>query len=184
MGIAPMRQRVWLLLALVPTWVGAHPVDEVVQGAYLTLAPGELRLELDITAGSAVTSEIIKSLDENADRYVTTAEAHTYAQRVLEQSTLVLDGVTASWKLENVSVPPYQNLELGGGTIKIYAVAQRSDSGGAHILSYQNRYQPEKSQWTANVFLRPGGGWHYQVTSQQRSNDGRQLIVNYTATQL
>ena len=35
-----------MLLALLPRWAEAHPVDEVVQGAYLTLAPGEVRLEL------------------------------------------------------------------------------------------------------------------------------------------
>ncbi|MFC4640362.1 hypothetical protein [Deinococcus hohokamensis] len=49
-------------------------------------------------------------------------------------------------------------------------------------LSYQNRYQPVKSQWTANVFLQPGRGWQYQITGQGRSNDGRDLTVQYKAT--
>jgi hypothetical protein len=33
----------------------------------------------------------------------------------------------------------------------------------------------------ANVFLQPGEGWQYRVTGQQRSDDGRQLTVHYTA---
>ena len=178
-----MRRRLWLLLALVPAWVGAHPVDEVVQGAYLTLIPGKLRLEVDITPGSAVTAVIINSLDEDGDRLVSTTEARAYAHRVLEQSTLVLDGITTSWTLETVIVPPYRNLELGNDSIRIYAVAKRPDKGGAHSLSYDNRYQPARSQWTANIFLQPGAGWLYQVTGQQRSPDGQHLAVAYTTTQ-
>lgn len=177
-----MRWHAWMLLALFPSWAGAHPVDEVVQGAYLTLVPGALRLELDVTPGVEVVNTILESLDENADQRVTDSEARAYAQGVLEQSAITHDGVAVSWTLENVSVPPHQNLKLGSDTIKIYAVAKRPDSSGAHTLSYENRYQPAKSQWTANVFLQPGAGWRYHVTGQQRSDDGGQLTVNYTAT--
>lgn len=177
-----MKRRVWLLLALIPTWAGAHPVDEVVQGAYLTLLPGQLRLEVDITAGSAVVREIIKSLDTDADRNITTEEARAYAQRVLDQSTLALDGVATKWTLENVRVPAYRNLELGSDTIRIYAATERPERRGAHSLSFDNRYQPAKGRWTANVFLQPGAGWHYQVTGQQRGDEGRQFAATYTTT--
>ena len=37
-----MAARAWLLLALLSGSAAAHPVDEVVQGAYLTLVPGEV----------------------------------------------------------------------------------------------------------------------------------------------
>lgn len=89
----------------------------------------------------------------------------------------------AAWTLDEVSVPPYQDLRRESGTLKIYAVADRRDGAGAHTLSYQNNYQPAKSQWTANVFLQPGAGWQYQVTGPQRSNDGQQLAVSYTVTE-
>ena len=45
-----------LLLALLGA-AEAHPVDEVVQGAYLTLTPAGVELELDITPGSAVAAD-------------------------------------------------------------------------------------------------------------------------------
>jgi hypothetical protein len=170
---------VWTVLVLLCP-VEAHPVDEVVQGAYLTLAPGQVLLELDVTPGSKVAGTVLKALDANGDRTVTDAESRAYAGRVLAQSSLTLDGMAVTWTLNKVSVPPYQNLETGNGILKLYAIATRPERTGTRTLSYQNRYQPVKSQWTANVFLQPAVGWQYQVTGQQRSDDGRQLTVKYT----
>ena len=154
-------------------------MDEIVQGAYLTVAPNEIRLELDLIAGIEVVDSILESLDRNFDQNITDAEARAFARRVLVEGTLTLDDVSVPWTLVDVTVPPYSNLKLGSATIKIYATVKRPDSMGARTLHYLNSYQPAKSQWTANVFLQPGG-WQYQVTRQQRSNDGRQLTVNYT----
>ncbi len=175
-----MRRYVLALTALLTTVAGAHPVDEVVQGAYLTLAPGVVRLELEITPGPQVADSVLKVLDANANGTITNTEARAYAVKVLKQSTLKLNDVAAVWTLDRVEVPPYRNLTIGSDTLKIYATARRTDTAGAQTLSYQNRYQPAKGQWTANVFLLPGAGWQYGVTGQTRSNDGQQLAVNYT----
>ncbi|MFB9990894.1 hypothetical protein ACFFLM_02710 [Deinococcus oregonensis] len=179
-----MRRYVCLVLALLSGGAGAHPVDEMVQGAYLTLTPGAVQLELDLTPGVQVSAPVLKSLDANADERVTSAEARVFAVRVLAQSTLTLNGAAVRWTVDEVTVPPFQNLKLGSDTIKIYATAKRPDQPGAGTLVYQNRYQPVKSQWTANVFLQPAAGWNYAVTGQSRSNDGRQLAVKYRITRL
>jgi hypothetical protein len=169
-----------LALLLAPGRADAHPVDEVVQGAYLTLAPGELRLELDLTPGTEVADAVLRALDANGDRRITDAEARTYAERVLKQSTVTLDGAPAAWRLDRVNAPSYESLKFATDTFKVYAVAVRPDRPGAHSLAYDNRYQPAKSQCIANIFLQPGSGWRYQVTGQKHSDDGRRLSVSYT----
>ncbi|MFC4640361.1 hypothetical protein [Deinococcus hohokamensis] len=108
-----MTKPVWPLLALLLCTAQAHPVDEVVQGAYLTLLPGKVQLELDVTPGDKVAATVLKALDANADGRVTVAEARVYAGRVLGQSTLKLNGVTVRWTLDRVTVPSYQVLKLG-----------------------------------------------------------------------
>jgi hypothetical protein len=123
---------------------------------------------------------LLRALGTNADQRITDAQARAYAESVVEQSTLTLDDVDVPWSLESISVPPYQNLKLASGTIRIYTVAKRPDRAGAHILSYENRYRPAKSQWIANILLQPDPGWRYEVTGQQRSDDGRRLTVRYT----
>jgi hypothetical protein len=169
-----------LLLAFLPDWAEAHRLDGVVQGAYLTLAPEEVRLELDVSPGLKVAAAFLSALDTDVNRTISGAEAQGYARRALAQSTLTLDGKAASWNLEHVDVPPYQNLEAGSGTIRIHAKARRGDIPGAHVLEYRNDHQPAGSRWMANVFATPAAGRQYRVTRQQHSNDGRQLTVSYT----
>lgn len=176
-----MNRFVPALVAPLLGWASAHPLDEVVQGAYLTLAPGSVRLELNLTPGVQVVGTFIQALDPNADGKVTEAEARAYALRVLRQSTLQVNSAAVPWTLDQVEVPPVPALKVGG-VIKIYATARRPDRTGAQTLTYQNRYQPVKSQWMANIFLLPGAGWQYGVTGQQHSNDGRGLTVTYTVT--
>ena len=171
----------WLLPALAPGWALAHPVDEVVQGAYLTLARGAVRLELDLTPGTEVADGVLRAIDANGDRQLSDAEARGFGERVLKQSTLTLNGKAVAWRLDRVSAPDYQDLQLASATLKIYAVAQRVDRAGAQGLAYENRYQPAKSQCIANIFLQPGGGWRYKVNAQQHTNDGRGLTVNYAS---
>ncbi len=177
-----MRPRILLavLFALSSSPAFAHPVDEVVQGAYLTLAPGGVSLELDVTPGEKVAGAVLGALDPNGDGKVTDTEAKGYARKVLAQSTLTLDGKATSWTLDRVEVPDVALLRVGGGILKIYATAKRMDKVGTRTLSYVNRYAPAKSQPTANVFLQPKGGWTFAVTKQTRSNDGRSLGVTYT----
>ena len=177
-----LKRALWLLPTLIPGLASAHPVDEVVQGAYLTVAPGQLRLELDLTPGTEVAGAVLKRLDANGDRRISDAEARAFGERVLRQSTLTVDGKAAAWRLERVDTPSYADLEQSTPTLKIYATATRPDRAAPQAFSYENRYQPAKSQWIANVFLQPGGGGRYRVIGQQHTGDGRGLTVNYAAS--
>ena len=171
-----------VLLALIPGAAPAHPVDEVIQGAYLTIAPGEVRLELDVNPGAEVAPLVLPLLDPDADGAVNEAEARAYAERVLADSTLALDGEPAAWTLVAVEVPETGLLVEGAGMIRIEATAPRPDREGAHVLAYETRHEPAQSLWMANVFLRPGEGWAYAVTGQERDARGQALAVTYEAT--
>lgn len=171
----------WLALALLSAPAAAHPLDEIVQGAYLTVTPGQILLELDLAPGPLVADVVLKALDANGDQSISEEEAQAYAGRVLDQSTLTIDGVEARWRLQAVVAPPYGNIETAGDVIKIFAVASQVDRVGGRTMAYDNRYAPVKSQCIANVFLVRAQGWRYEVTTQSRSDDGRQLMVSYTS---
>ncbi len=166
------------VLLFAPALAHAHPIDEVVQGAYLTLAPGQVQLELDIVAGTMVVGMVMKALDPNGDRVISPAEARAFGTVVLGQSSLAVDGRPAAWKFDRVEAPTYAQI-AAGDIIKVYATAARPDRPGARTLAYDNRYRPAPSRVTANVFLRAAGGWRYEVTGQDRSPDGGRLSVRY-----
>jgi hypothetical protein len=156
----------------------AHPLDEVIQAAYLTLAPGEVQLDLEIQPGALVAGGIAREVDANRDRKISDAEARAYGERVLRASTLTVDGAPADLRLVRVVVPAYANL-IQGDILRVYAVTRRKDRAGAGTLAYFNRYAPVKSQHQANIFLSMGGGWTYAVASQAHGPDGRRLDVAY-----
>jgi hypothetical protein len=163
-------------LAVLPAL--AHPLDEVIQAAYVTVAPGEVQLELEIQPGSLIAAGVARAIDANGDGAISEGEARAYAERVLKASALTLDGVSAPLRLLSVRAPIYANLARGD-ILHIYASAPRRMRAGQAMLRYANGYALPKSQCQANVFLSAGGGWSFQVDSQAHSPDGRQLSVAY-----
>jgi len=166
--------------ALLAAGAEAHPLDEVIQAAYLTLAPGEVQLDLEIEPGSLVAGRIARVIDANGDGRISPAEARAYAERVLAQSSLIIDGVAVPLRLDRIDAPVYGNL-VQGDILRIRAVAGRRTRAGPGKISYLNRYDPLKSQCQANVFLSMGSGWRFTVDSQGHSPDGRRLDVAYRA---
>ncbi len=170
-----------LAALLLPTVALAHPLDEVVQGSYLTLTPGQVTLQLDISPGVLVADTVLRRLDADNNGKISTGEANAFGRFVLDQTSLTIDDRPAAWRLERVIAPPAENIRLGADTIKIHAVARRSDRAGVHTLIFENRYNPARTQAAANVFLRPGR-WRYEVGGQTHGADGRRLAVYYDAT--
>jgi hypothetical protein len=156
----------------------AHPLDEVIQAAYVTLAPGEVQLDLEIQPGSLVAPGMARAVDANGDGRISEAEARAYGERVLAASSLTLDGAKAPLRLQKVLAPSYANLSRGD-ILRIYAVAGTRMHPGPVTLRFANGYAPMKSQCQANVFLSMGGGWSFKVDRQGHSPDGRRLDVAY-----
>jgi hypothetical protein len=164
--------------ALTANAAQAHPLDEVIQAAYVTLAPGEVQLDLEIQPGSLVAGGVARAMDANGDGRISDGEARAYAARVLQASSLTFDGVSAPLRLTRVQAPSYANLARGD-ILHIYASAPRRMRAGPAVLRYANGYALPKSRCQANVFLSAGGGWSFQVDGQSHSPDGRQLRVAY-----
>ncbi|WP_419826202.1 hypothetical protein [Sphingomonas sp.] len=177
-----LRSATALTLAMAAGAAFAHPVHEVVQNAYITLSPGTVGLELELTAGPQVAGKIIRALDSNGDRRIGPAEANAFADRMLAQSRLTIDGRSLAIRTLSVEMPSYAALLGAHGTIRIVAAAARPDRAGPATLAYRNGYSPAESRCDANIFLRAGGQMAYRIQGQDRSPDGRALVVHYSTT--
>jgi hypothetical protein len=151
----------------------------MVQGAYLTLAPGEVRLALYLAPGSPEARRILTALDTHGDRPLTETEARRFGEQVLRQGALALDGVAVPWTLDHMAVPPYRVAKSGHETLKVHGVARWADTEGAHTLDYQHLFPPATAR-AADVCLQPATGWHCEVTRQDRRDDEGRLHVSFT----
>lgn len=72
-----------------------------------------MMLELDLSPGVLVAPSALADLDADADRQVTDAEAHAYAERILADIELRADGGRLSLTFTKVDVPPYLTIQAG-----------------------------------------------------------------------
>ena len=166
-----------MLLAamMTATAASAHPVDEVVQGAYLMVAPGRLRLQLEITPGPAVAATVLRVLDADGDHVFSRAERRAFAERVLRQAALSIDGRSVSWRFDQIGVPAYAIVEQQAGTIQLFADAPLVADGKPRRLVFLNAYRPARGPTTTNIFAAPGSTCMF--AGQRRSDDGRMFAV-------
>ena len=166
-----------LLLACLATSADAHPVDEVVQGAYLLLAPGQVRLELDVPPGPEVVAPLLRDMDADGDHAFSAAEKRAYALRVLRLCTLEIGGRAVAWRFDEIGAPPYGQLAGQATTIQIFATASDRGGEGPRPLRFSNGYRPARGPTTANVFAKRDGAFGYVFEGQRRSDDGRDFAV-------
>jgi hypothetical protein len=155
----------------------AHPVDECLQAAYLKLGPDSLELELDLTPGERVAPMMLKLIDQNQDGNIGQSEAQRYAERVLEDLRLIVDGRSQSFTLEPVVLPPTDTFLAGGGTIKVNARTNLTDTAGSHSLEFRNAHAPVKSGYLANVFVQSG---EVKILEQKRDATQQDFRVRYS----
>ena len=161
----------------------AHPGHSLAQTAYLTLAPSEVRLELDFTVGEDAVAPLLAALDPNDDGQASEAETRAWAEGVLGEVSLTLDDGTADWTLDDVEVPDLALVATGSAALSITASTQRAETPGAHSLVFTNDYAPAETLRTTSIFLAPGESWSWDVVEQERSDDGAGLKVTYATSQ-
>src|SRR4051812_46334175 len=81
-----------LLALLVPQVASAHPLDVYLQATYITVAPAQIVVELDLSPGVLVAPQVLPQLDTNGDQQISDAESQTYVNALLQQVVLQVDG--------------------------------------------------------------------------------------------
>jgi hypothetical protein len=166
---------VWLAT---PAPAGAHRLDEYLQATRLSVDIGQVGLEIDLTAGVRVASEVFGWLDADGDGRISAAEAEAYARQMLRSVDLCVDGRTVPIGLLEILVPPFHDMSLGVGAIRIRAGASVPAAGsGRHRLSFVNRHRPESSAYLVNVLVPTDP--RIRIGSQTRDGAQHGLTLDY-----
>ena len=156
----------------------AHRLDEYLQAARIGIEPDRLQLELDLTPGVAVAGTVVADIDVDADKSISTAEARSYSERVLNAIALDVDGTPLRVELVDGAVPTIDAMRSGEGTARIRAVAAMPRLvEGLHHLRYRNAYRSDIAVYLANALV-PARD-RVTVTAQRRDVAQRDLIVDY-----
>ena len=148
------------LIALLCGWLTspktalAHPADVYLQATYITVAPTEIVVELDLTPGVLVAPQLLPLLDLDGDEQISDAEGQAYVEMMLRQVVLQLDGQPLALAVTKVDMPTYLNVQAGYGSIRIFTTATLADGmTGTHSISYRNNFAPTGSAYQVNAFV-------------------------------
>ena len=142
-----------LLLLMTGATASAHRLDEYLEGTILSVGKDRLEAEITLTPGIAVFPFVIGEIDRDGDGLISEAEQHAYAERVLRDLSLSIDGQSLTPHLASVEFPAIGEMKEGAGEIRIEFRADLPRGGASHKLIFENHHQSRIAAYQVNVLV-------------------------------
>ena len=176
----PLGPLALLLVLLVPPRAAlAHPLDVYLQASYITVAPAQVVVELDLTPGVLVAPQALSEIDTDGDQQIGEAEGRAYAETIVRSVTLQVDGQPLALAVTSVEIPPYLTIQAGYGTIRIFTAAPLAAAlTGTHTIAYANNNAPAGASYQVNAFVEQGAA--ITLGKQNRDSIQQSMTMDYT----
>jgi hypothetical protein len=179
--ISPLAAVAVIVVSLGVT-ASAHRVDEYLQAALISLDQEKHHVEvfLRLTPGIAVSSQVLASIDTDGDGVNSENEQRTYAQRVLSDLSLMVDGHRLTPRLVSMDFPEVEQMKEGLGEIRITFTAGLPAGGPNRRLVFENHHQGRIAAYLVNC-LTPRDR-NIRMIAQNRSEDQSLYQLDYVQT--
>jgi hypothetical protein len=141
-----------LLLCLVRV-ASAHRLDEYLQATILSVDKDHVQASMRMIPGVAVSASVIAGIDSNGDGILSPAEQRAYAEQVLSDLSLTVDGRSLKPKLVSADFPPIAEMREGLGEIHIEFTADLPHNGPNRRLTLENHHQNRNSVYLVNCLV-------------------------------
>ncbi|MFN8539421.1 MAG: hypothetical protein U0232_18325 [Thermomicrobiales bacterium] len=169
-----------LLALLVPVQAAlAHPLDIYLQATYITVSPAQVVVELDLTPGVLVAPQALALLDADGDQQIADAEGRAYAETIVRNVAIQVDGQPLALAITKIDMPEYLVIQAGYGTIRVFTSATLAAGlTGTHAIAYSNNNAPAGVAYQVNTFVENGAA--ITLGKQNRSDTQQSIAVDYT----
>jgi hypothetical protein len=165
------------ILLVLPVTMLAHRLDEYLQATRLSLALDRVVLKMDLTPGVDVAPLIFALINTNRDGRISEAEGRAYANQVLKETVLEVDGHRQHLDLVSSQFPSFREMSAGTGTIRIEARAVWASAPGRHLLFYQNNHRPDLGAYLVNALI--PASRDIEITTQDRDSRQREIRLGF-----
>ena len=155
----------------------AHRLDEYLQATLISVERDRVQASLRLVPGVAVSSFVIASIDSNGDGVISDAEQRAYAERVLGDLALNVDGQPLKPRLTSVRFPGIGEMQEGVGEIQIEFSAGLPRGGSHRRLIFENRHQRRIAAYLVNCLVPRDKA--IQITSQNRNETQSLYQLDY-----
>jgi hypothetical protein len=140
-----------LLLAETPGL--AHRLDEYLQGTLISVEKDRLQAQLTLTPGVAVFPMVLADIDTNADGVISATEQGAYAQRVLRDLSLEIDGHPLTPQLLSVQFPTMEAMRAGSGQIRMEFSVDLPFGGPHRTVIFENHHENRIAAYQVNCLV-------------------------------
>ena len=145
----------------------AHRLDEYLQATLISVERDHVEVSMRLIPGVAVSSDVIANIDTNGDGVLSPQEQWNYAQRVLSELALRIDGKKLDPKLKSADFPKIQEMRDGVGEIHIEYTAELPGGGSNRKLILENNNQRQRAVYLVNALAPSDPG--ISIVAQKRN---------------
>ena len=138
MSVARILVCAFLLLSAASA--GAHRLDEYLQATTIEVEKGRVHAEIRLAPGVLVFPTVFAGIDRDRDGVASEAERRAYAERVLSDVSLSLDGRRVPLRLTSWTFAPTQLLQEGRGEIQLALEADVPGAAATRRLTFENHH--------------------------------------------
>jgi hypothetical protein len=131
----------------------AHRIDEYLQGTILSLEAMRVQASMRLIPGILVSPSVIAEIDSNGDGVFSEVEERAYAERVLGDLSITVDGQSVQPKLVSWSFPQPAQMRDGLGEIHIEYTVDPPPGGSNRSLILANHHLSRTSVYLVNVTI-------------------------------
>jgi hypothetical protein len=144
----------------------AHRLDEYLQATTISVSRDRVHVQMRLAPGVAVVSTVLESLDSNANGTISEVEQRAYAERVLHDVSLTVDGERVPLRLVSSSFASVDELRRGLGENMLEFEATPPSGSGNRRLTFTNTHQKRTAAYLVNALVPRDP--HIRITSQIR----------------
>jgi hypothetical protein len=133
--------------------LSAHRLDEYLQATLISVEKNHIQASMRLIPGVAVFPSVIASIDSNGNGVISEAEQHAYAERVLGDVSLTVDGKAVTPTIVSVKFSAIEELKEGLGEIQIEFTADLPAGGTQRRIVFENHHQSAISAYLVNCLV-------------------------------
>ena len=131
----------------------AHRLDEYLQATLISMEKDRVQAEIRLVPGVAVFPIVLAGIDTNGDGVISQAEQRAYAERVLRDLSLTMDGDRLRLQLVTAKFPGIPEMRDGMGEIQLELTADLPRSGPNRRLVFENHHQSRIGAYLVNCLV-------------------------------
>jgi HupE / UreJ protein len=151
-----MKTRLFVVAAMLLSLgvpASAHRLDEYLQATIISVEKDRVQMSMRLVPGVAVSSTVLASVDTNGDGVISESEKRAYAERVLRDLSLTVDGNRLPPRLVSVDLPGTGEMKEGLGEIHIEFTADLPSDGPNQRLIFENHHQSRIAAYLVNCLV-------------------------------